>query len=144
LAWVKPDLVICGHLNLLPAAWLLARLRGARLALIIHGIEAWKRRSLLYGLMLKSVDRFIAVSRYSSERFAAWSNVAKQQFFILPNCVDLNSFVPEARDVKLVERYGFRDNKLILTVGRIASQERYKGFDEVIEAMPELVQRLKT
>ena len=62
----------------------------------------------LYGLMLKSVDSFIAVSRYSAGRFAAWSNVSKEQFFILPNCVDFNSFVPEARDVKLVERYGVR------------------------------------
>jgi phosphatidylinositol alpha-1,6-mannosyltransferase len=69
----KPDRVICGHLNLLPAARLLAWLRGARLALIIHGIEAWKRRSWLYGLMLKSVDSFIVVSRYSAERFGAWS-----------------------------------------------------------------------
>ena len=34
----KPDLVICVHLNLLPAAWFLAWLRGARLALTIHGI----------------------------------------------------------------------------------------------------------
>jgi hypothetical protein len=56
----KPDWVICGHLNLLPAAWLLAWLRGARLALIIHGIEAWKQRSWLYGLMLKFVDSFIS------------------------------------------------------------------------------------
>jgi hypothetical protein len=62
LARSKPDWVICGHLNLLRAAWLLARLRGARLALIIHGIEAWERRSWLYGLMLKSVDSFIAMS----------------------------------------------------------------------------------
>jgi phosphatidylinositol alpha-1,6-mannosyltransferase len=69
----RPDLVICGHLNLLPAAWLLARLRVLRLALIIHGIEAWKQRSWLYGLMLKSVDSFIVVSRYSAERFGAWS-----------------------------------------------------------------------
>jgi len=142
-AWCgsKPDLVICGHLNLLPAAWLLARLRGARLALVIHGIEAWKPRSWLYGLMLRSVYSFIAVSRYSAERFAAWSNVSKKQFFILPNCVDLNLFIPQTRDVKLIERYGIRDNNLILTMGRIASQERYKGFDEVIEVMPELLRR---
>jgi phosphatidyl-myo-inositol dimannoside synthase len=132
--------VAIGHLNLL-LAWLLARLRGARLALIIHGIEAWKRRSWLYGLMLKSVDSFIAVSRYSAGRFTAWSNVSKKQFFILPNCVDLDLFVPGAREVKLVERYGVRDNKLILTVGQIASHVRYKGFDEVIEAMPELLRR---
>jgi phosphatidyl-myo-inositol dimannoside synthase len=66
---------------------------------------------------------------------------AIQQFFILPNCVDFNSFVPQARDVKLVERYGVRDNKLVLTVGRLHSHARYKGFDEVIEAMPELLRR---
>ena len=50
-------------------------------------------------------------------------------------------FVLGAPDVKLVERYGVRDNKLILTVGRMVSQERYKAFDEVIEAMPELFRR---
>jgi phosphatidylinositol alpha-1,6-mannosyltransferase len=82
----KPDWVICGHLNLLPAARLLAWLRGARLALIIHGIEAWKRRSWLYGLMLKSVDSFIAVSRYSAGRFAAWSNVSNKQFSNFSSC----------------------------------------------------------
>jgi glycosyltransferase involved in cell wall biosynthesis len=140
----KPDWVICGHLNLLPAAWLHSRLCGARLVLIIHGIEAWKRRSFLYGRMLKSVESFIAVSRYSAERFAAWSNVSRERFFILPNCVDLSSFVPEVRDAKLVERYGIRDNKLILTLGRISSQERYKGFDEVIDVMPELIKRFPT
>jgi phosphatidylinositol alpha-1,6-mannosyltransferase len=67
-----------------------------------------------------------------------------EQFFILPNCVDLNSFVPEARDAKLIERYDIRDNRLILTVGRISSQERYKGFDEVIDVMPELLKRFPT
>src|SRR5580693_10616468 len=36
----RPNLVVCGHLNLLPAAWIYARARGARLALIVHGFEA--------------------------------------------------------------------------------------------------------
>ena len=31
-----------------------------------------------------------------------------------------------------------------MTVGRLASQERYKGFDEVIEIMPELLKRFPT
>ena len=30
----RVDILICGHVNLLPFAWLLARLRGARLALL--------------------------------------------------------------------------------------------------------------
>ena len=37
----RADLVICGHINLLPLAWAAARLARARLALVIHGYEAW-------------------------------------------------------------------------------------------------------
>jgi phosphatidylinositol alpha-1,6-mannosyltransferase len=59
----KPDVVICGHLNLLPAAWLLARLRGGRLTLIIHGIEAWYRRKWLFRAILRSVDSVVSVIR---------------------------------------------------------------------------------
>jgi len=141
----KPDIVICGHMNLLPAAWLLAKFRGARLALIMHGIEAWTPRSWLFNLMLRSVDSYIAVSRYTAGCFLTWSNVSQDQFFILPNSVDVNLFVPGPRNVSLAERYGVQDNdRIILTMGRIASQERYKGFDEVIEAMPELLRRFPT
>ena len=68
----RVDLVICGHLYLLPAAWLLARLRGARLALIIHGIEAWApSRKVLANRLARSVDTFISVSRYSAETVCA-------------------------------------------------------------------------
>jgi phosphatidylinositol alpha-1,6-mannosyltransferase len=140
----KPDIVICCHLNLLPAAWLMARLRGARLALIIHGIDAWTDRGWVFRFMLRSVDSTIAVSRYTTGRFITWSKVSQDQVFIVPNCVDVNLFVPEPRNAVLAERYGVKNNKIILTVGRIASQERYKGFDEVIEAMPQLLGRFPT
>ena len=63
------------------------------------------------------------------------------QAYILPNCVDLERFKPLHRDVSLVERYGLQSNKVILTVGRLASDERYKGFDQVIELMPQLINR---
>jgi phosphatidylinositol alpha-1,6-mannosyltransferase len=140
----KPDIVICCHLNLLPAAWITARLRGARLALIIHGIDAWTDRGWLFRFMLRSVDSTVAVSRYTAGRFGTWSKVSQDQVFILPNCVDLNLFVPEPRNADFAERYDVQDNKVIITVGRLAAQERSKGFDEVIEAMPELLRRFPT
>jgi phosphatidylinositol alpha-1,6-mannosyltransferase len=139
----RVDLVICGHINLLPAAWLLARLRGARLVLIIHGIEAWEPpRMPLTRQLARTVDAFISVSRLSAERFTRWSKVPMERGFILPNCVDLNHFQPQQRDVTLMERYGLQSSRVILTIGRLASQERYKGFDEVIEIMPLLLDRI--
>lgn len=136
------DMVICGHLYLLGAAWLLARLRGARLVLIIHGIDAWEpSRKLLANRLARSVDGFISVSRYSAERFTRWSKLSMEKAFVLPNSVDLDRFQPQDRDLGLMERYGFQSNQIILTMGRLASHERYKGFDEVIELMPELLKQ---
>jgi glycosyltransferase involved in cell wall biosynthesis len=146
-AWrrTRAELLICGHLYLLPAAWILARLRGARLVLIVHGLEAWapsRRRwtNQLAGI----VDNFVAVSRFSAEKFSTWSKVPMNRAFILPNCVDLDRFYPHDRDAALVERYGLQSCRVILTVGRLASAERYKGFDQVIELMPQLLKRFPT
>jgi phosphatidylinositol alpha-1,6-mannosyltransferase len=137
----KPDLIICGHLNLLPAAWILSLLRGCRLCLVIHGIDAWEHRNWLVRAMLRSVVSVVSVSRYSAERFRGWSSVSQDRFFILPNCVDLSAFIPEPRNLLLAERYRIRDEKVLLTVGRMSSAERYKGFDEVLDALPELITR---
>jgi phosphatidyl-myo-inositol dimannoside synthase len=138
------DLVICGHIHLLPAAWLLAQLRGARLVLVIHGLEAWTpshKHKQVARWFAQRVDVLIAVSRYSAERFAKWSGLSMDRAFILPNCVDLQKFRPMARDATLTTRYGLKSNKVILTVGRLACEARYKGFDPVIEVMPDLISR---
>jgi glycosyltransferase involved in cell wall biosynthesis len=141
-AWrrTRAELLICGHLYFLPAAWILARLRGARLVLIVHGLEAWApSRHPWTNRLARTVDTFIAVSRFSAERFTVWSKVPMDRGIILPNCVDLDRFLPQDRDSRLVERYGLQSSMVILTVGRLASTERYKGFDQVIELMPRLL-----
>ena len=139
----RADIVICGHLHLLPMAWLAARLQGARLVLIIHGIEAWgPSNHPIANLLASRVDAFLSVSRYSAERFVRWANVAKEQGFILPNCVDLDRFRPGDRDPALVARYGLQSSRVVLTVGRLVAQEQYKGFDEIIEVMPRLLQQM--
>jgi glycosyltransferase involved in cell wall biosynthesis len=139
------DLVICGHLYLLPAAWLLAKFRRARLVLIIHGIEAWKRSSKpLSNWLTRKIDGFISVSQYSAERFVSWSGVSMNRAFVLPNCVDLDQFKPLDRDRDLQSRYGIQNNKVIMTTGRLATHEQYKGFDQVIDVLPRLLERYPT
>ncbi|WP_237180224.1 glycosyltransferase family 4 protein [Rhodoplanes sp. Z2-YC6860] len=138
----RPQLVVCGHLHLLPAAWLLARVCRAKLALIVHGIEAWTpSRKLLVKRLARLIDCGLVVSRYSAARFASWSGVPLERLFVLPNCVDLQRFLPLTREPNLIARYGLQGSTVLLTVGRLASAERYKGFDQVIELMPRLVER---
>jgi glycosyltransferase involved in cell wall biosynthesis len=138
----RADLVLCGHIHLLPLAWAAARLARARLVLVVHGYEAWAPSShTLSNLLVHCIDAFIAVSGYSAERFVQWSGVAAARGFILPNCVDLSRFQPQQRDPALVSRYGLRSAIVMLTVGRLAASEQYKGVDEVMEAMPHLLRQ---
>src|SRR5262249_34590231 len=75
-------------------------------------------------------------------RFVQWSGIASARGFIIPNCVDLDRFQPSERDTVLISRYGLRGAIVMLTMGRLAASERYKGVDEVIEAMPRLLRQL--
>lgn len=139
------DVVICGHINLLPLAWLLARRHRARLALVIHGVEAWvPHPSPVVRALTRRIHSLVSVSRYSRERFESWSAQRGRTAVILPNSVDLATFVPQARSPALEARYGIGDAPVLLTVARLASGERYKGIDEVLEALPALRSRRPT
>lgn len=138
--WHRTDLVVCGHINLLSAAWVLARAHRCRLALIVHGIDAWiPTADRAVNALAARVDVLVAVSHCTASRFCAWSGLSRDKVFIMPNCVDLDAFPVQARNPSLAARYGLQDSRILLTVGRLAEEERYKGFDEVIDVMPSLI-----
>ena len=133
------DLILCGHIHLLPAAFAVQRLNRAPLALVIHGIEAWHRTGRrLTDRLASRIDLLIAVSQVTRSRFTAWTG-ADVPSVLLPNTVDLAYFTPGEPDPALVERWGLRGRRVLLTLARLEARERYKGIDEVIEIMPSLV-----
>ena len=139
------DLVLCCHLRLLPVAWLAACWRRAPLVLVVFGIDAWERpRGLLLSLLpllLRRVDRVLSISRITSERFAAWSGFPAADILELPPCIDLAGFAPGPRDPALEARYGRAGKRVIMTFGRLVSQARAKGMDEVLAVLPALLRR---
>jgi phosphatidylinositol alpha-1,6-mannosyltransferase len=136
------DVVICGHRNLLPVAWTLARLRGAYLVLIVHGFEAWTpSASRVLNWLSGRIDALVSVSHVTAQRYCAWSGFPVGLAFILPNCVDLERFKRKTKDAALLRRHGLAGARIIMTLGRIVENERYKGIDEVIDVMPRLLRR---
>lgn len=128
------DLVICGHANLLP----LARIAARDPLLITHGIEAWKPlRDPLSRRLVHRCRAVVSVSELTRDRFLRWSRFAGRTF-VLPNCVRLEQYGMRAPAPEMVARCRTEGKRVLLTVGRVVGAERYKGFDEVLEVLPQL------
>jgi asparagine synthase (glutamine-hydrolysing) len=133
------DLIVCGHINLMPIAYVAKLATGAPILLITHGIEVWRPSdSAIANVLARKVDLFISVSEVTKQRFTAWAGVAPGKGWILPNSVDRSLFMPGSKRADLLERYGLAGKTVLLTTGRLASEERAKGFDQIIELLPEL------
>lgn len=133
----RPDVVFCGHLYMAPLAALIARLCRVRLIVQTHGIEAWPRPSRWVRWATEAADLVLAVSRHTRAQVLTWASVEPERVVVLPNTVS-ERFTPGDRAAAR-RRFGLRDERVLLTVGRIAGSERYKGHDRVIEALRALV-----
>ena len=136
------EVVICGHINLLPLAWSASRIYSAPLVLIIHGIEAWQPTSRwLVNKLARKIDGLISVSATTRDRFLSWAPVHQKQCFILPNAVDLVRFEPRPKSHALLALHNLHGKTVIMTLGRLDSREAYKGIDQVLEVLPRLVDK---
>lgn len=128
------DVIFCGHLNAAAFVASIARLFGARLWIQAHGIEAWADRGPGFRRALTDATLVTSVSRYTRRRLLSWSDLDPSKARVLPNTFD-QAYAPRATQTDLAARYGLDGKRIILTVGRMSSSERYKGHDRVISSL---------
>jgi asparagine synthase (glutamine-hydrolysing) len=134
------DLIVCGHINLVPLAYLIGRWLDRPVVLFIHGIDAWQpTRSALVNHLVRKIPWVVAVSELTAGRFRGWVRAPEQKVLVNPNGIHLDWYGPGPKDEALLDRYGLRNRRVLMTLGRLVSVERYKGFDEVIDIMPRML-----
>lgn len=141
----KIDLLICSHISLLPVAYLLKLILRCKLVAVIYGIEAWSPLpSRVANYLCGKLEAFIAIRKVTARLFCAWTGLDSAKFHYLPNCIDGAQYGIAPRRPDLVKRYGMQGKKVIMTAGRLDSSplERNKGFDEILEVLPELRKRI--
>jgi len=137
--WQRTDVVFCGHLYMAPLAWLIARLKGAKLVVQMHGIEAWPSPPHLHRIATEAADLVLCVSRYTRACVIGWAAIASERVVVVANTV-ADIFTP-GDSQELRAAWGIEGKRVLLTVGRMVSCERYKGHDQVIAGIPDLVRR---
>jgi phosphatidylinositol alpha-1,6-mannosyltransferase len=128
------DIIFCGHIFMVPLGAAIARLIRAPLWVQAHGIDAWKELSWLHRRSIEGAALVTSVSRYTRRRLLEWVEIDPARVKVLPNTVDPR-FCPGPKPPHLLDRYGAHRQKVLLTVSRLASSERYKGHDRVIRIL---------
>jgi glycosyltransferase involved in cell wall biosynthesis len=135
LTW-SPDLIICAHVGLAPAARIVRKITGTPYWLILYGIEVWGDLPPAKVEALRSAERYITITQFTLDAMAARHNLKHPRASILPPTLPK----PPLRSGD--ENYSLRkewDRPIVLTVGRIAASERYKGHDAMLDAWPEVL-----
>ena len=140
----KFDLIVCGHINFLPFAYLVSIWTKTPIFIVLHGIEAWQSSpNWLANNLVNQIDGLISVSELTQNRFLNWARIDNVKKIILPNTVNLNSYRPADKNHKLLKFYQLEGKLVLLTLGRLDHKERYKGFDEVLQVLPTLINEIQ-
>ena len=134
------SVIICGHLNLLPLAVLASWRAKCPLVLSVHGIEAWEPTPrVISNLCTRFVSHVTSVTNFTLQRFLTWARCRPEKTFVIPPAVRLDRFCPGPKRDDLIEAYSLSEKTILLTLCRLNAKERYKGVDEVLEQLSQLV-----
>jgi glycosyltransferase involved in cell wall biosynthesis len=93
--------------------------------LVLHGIEAWTRVKPAIRAAAAGASWIVATTRHTASRFANANGIPEEKFRVIPLAIPDSMAEP-------AEPPG-RDGELrVLTAGRLASEDAYKGYDVLI------------
>lgn len=133
-------LVVAGHPNLAPVVQAM-RLAAPRLKSIVcaHGIEVWEPLPGLRRRALRAATLILTPTEDTANHIATQQQIPRDRIRVLPWALDpeFEALVAAASQPALPAN--FPSGRVILTVGRWLANERYKGMDTLISALPRLL-----
>ena len=139
------NVVLMSHINLLLVGIMIKIFNPAvKLVMITHGIEVWRPVAAWKKYLFGKVDLFLPVSHFTKDKMQSLHGIREEKISVLNNCLDplLERPLQKVKAGYLLERYGLKaEHQILLTVSRMADTEQYKGYDRVLEALPDLVEQ---
>jgi len=147
----RPDLVICAHVRLAPVGWLLRVLGQCHYWVVAYGVEVWGALSFWKRYALRKAERILSISAFTRKQLIRRHRVLPERISLLPCMLD-DRLLTIPPDNERLMRLGIslspfplstgNRRAIVLTVGRLAASERYKGHDVVLRALPAVLERV--
>jgi phosphatidyl-myo-inositol dimannoside synthase len=132
LSW-RSDLLFVTHRNLFPLALFWKTVTGRPYVLFGHGIEIWDRQAPLYRAALRGARTVLTNSQFTRKRLCFSNGIPMERTQLIELCVRT------CEDSDCEGQVRKEGPHLLLTVGRVARGEQYKGQDTVIRALPKIL-----
>jgi phosphatidyl-myo-inositol dimannoside synthase len=132
-------LLFAAHPNLAPLAALAKRFsKKLKTIVVTHGIEVWEPLSPQRRGALLKADLILAPSSHTVEKLVEIQGVPSEKIRRLPWPLEPEFLKMAASPESLSLPADFPSGLVILTVGRWAASEKYKGADHLIRAVAQL------
>ncbi len=139
----KADTIIIGHVNLaVPVLIKRLLMRRKKIIVVAHGIDITRFLNKSGRLLLQKCHQIWAVSNYTKQQILQRCSVDAQKIIVYHNALDPFFELPHTfqKSSILLERYGIsHSTPVIFTLARLSATEKDKGYDLVIEALPQVL-----
>jgi asparagine synthase (glutamine-hydrolysing) len=136
---IQCDVVMLSHINLALVGLLIKTLNPkTKLILQAHGIEVWGKQSRLKRHLLNKVDLILPVSQFTKNNLVNKHHIDESKCLVFHNSLDPYFNIISNEIVKnriLLTNQITQNEQVIVTLTRLVSSEKYKGYDKVIEAL---------
>ncbi len=137
------DLIVCGHINLLPIAYLVGAWIKRPVLLFAYGIDVWQpTKSKVINNLVKNITHFVSISDVTKDRFMGWAKYDSKKCSIIPNAIHMENYGLGEKNRALLSQYGLSGSPVLMTLGQLSKYDRDKGFDSILDLLPELIQEI--
>jgi phosphatidyl-myo-inositol dimannoside synthase len=139
IAWKKPHVVLAAHANLAPiASWMKRLTPQIKIIVMAHGVEVWQPLPARRHAALLAADIVLAASTSTVQKLAEVQQMPLEKIRKLPWPLDPEILAMADAPTNLPAAAALPPSPVILTVGRWAASEQYKGLDDLIRALAQL------
>ena len=135
----NPRTVLAGHINLAPIALWMKRLTPQiKVIVMAHGVEVWQPLPPRRHAALLAADIVLAASTSTVQKLTEVQHVPPEKIRKIPWPLDPEVLSMADAPTNLTAPETFPPSPVILTVGRSAASEQYKGTDNLLRALAQL------
>ncbi len=139
LARARPGVIFAAHPNLAPiTAAMRVLARHVQIIVGTHGIEVWQPLPALRRKALRDASMVLAPSSDTVRKLTSVQGVRAENIHLLPWPLDPDFLNLANSPDGLPRPSQFPQGRIVLSVGRWAASERYKGADLLIHVVSEL------